>query len=124
MTAQALTLNGTRVLLCDPDGPPIAGDREAADLVGEAFGADAAIIAIPLARLTPDFLRLGTGLAGAILQKLVNYRFQVAVLGDVNDAVADSDALRDFVRESNRGRTVWFLPDLAALEARLAGQAS
>lgn len=124
MTAQSLTLNGTRVFLCDADGPPIAGDREAADLVGEAFGADAAVIAIPLTRLTPDFLRLGAGLAGAILQKLVNYRFQVAILGEVNDAVAASDALRDFVRESNRGRTVWFLSDLAALEAGLTGQAS
>ena len=41
-------------------------------------------------------------------------------MGDVSAAVAASDPLRDFVRESNRGATVWFVDDLAALEARLA----
>ena len=29
-------------------------------------------------------------------------------------------ALTDFVRESNAGDRVWFVPDMAALEARLA----
>lgn len=124
MASQTLTLNGTDVFLCGADGPLIGDDRGAADLLSEAFGADAAIIAIPLARLSPDFLRLSTGLAGAVLQKLVNYRYRVAILGDVSEAVAASDALRDFVRESNRGRMVWFLSDLAALEARLATQTS
>lgn len=32
----------------------------------------------------------------------------------------DSDALRDFLRGSNRGRHVWFVEDTAALEAKLA----
>jgi len=62
--------------------------------------------------------------AGEILQKLINYRFRVAILGDVSAAVAGSAALRDFVVESNRGEMVWFLPDLAALEARLTGQSA
>lgn len=120
MTARILDRHGARVFLCLADGPLVVGDRETSDLIGEAFGAGATIIAIPLTRLGPDFLRLGTRVAGELLQKLINYRFQVAILGDIEAAVADSDALRDFVRESNRGRMVWFLPDLAALEAKLA----
>lgn len=124
MTGQTLTLHGSVVFLCDTDGPVIASDRGADDLIGDAFGSGATMVAIPLARLGPDFLKLSTRVAGALLQKLVNYRFQVVILGDVGAAVAASDALRDFVVESNRGETVWFLPDLAALEARLAGQAS
>jgi len=36
-------------------------------------------------------------------------------------AAAKSDPLRDFIRESNRGTTVWFVRDLASLEAKLAG---
>ena len=124
MTGQTLTLHGTVVFLCNAEGAPIVGDRGAADLIGDAFGSGATMIAIPLARLGPDFLKLSTRVAGELLQKLVNYRFQVVILGDVGAAVATSDALRDFVVESNRGETVWFLPDLAALEARLAGQAS
>jgi hypothetical protein len=122
MSSQTLTLQGTVVFLVAADGPAIASDRDAADLIGEAYGSDARIIAIPLARLSPDFLKLSTRVAGEILQKLINYRFRVVILGDVSVAAAASDALRDFVVESNRGQMVWFLPDLAALEARLADQ--
>jgi uncharacterized protein YlxW (UPF0749 family) len=111
---------GQRVYVCPSDGPCLAQDRDLSDLVGELFGSGARLVAIPLERLGPEFLRLSSGVAGAVLQKLVNYRFQVAVLGDVSAAVAASGPLRDFVRESNRGATVWFVESLAALEAKLA----
>jgi hypothetical protein len=114
-------LSGRRVYLCPADGPSLAEDRNLSDLVGELFSARAGVVAIPLERLGPDFLRLASGVAGQVLQKLVNYRFQVAVLGDVSAAEAASAPLRDFIRESNRGATVWFAPDLEALEVKLGG---
>lgn len=77
-------------------------------------------MAIPLARLGPDFLRLASGVAGEVLQKLVNYRRCVAVVGDTTEAAERSAPLRDFIRESNRGTSVWFVRDLGALEGRLA----
>lgn len=120
MNGRVVEIAGVRAYLCDADGPPIASERAAADIVGETFAAEARLVAIPLARLAPEFLDLKTGLAGAVLQKFVNYQRRVAILGDIAEAVAGSQALRDFVRESNRGRTVWFVPDLAALEAKLA----
>jgi uncharacterized protein YlxW (UPF0749 family) len=110
---------GAKVFVCPEEGPGLADDRNLSDLIGELYGAGARLVAIPLQRLGPDFLRLSSGVAGAVLQKLVNYRFQVAVVGDVSDAAAASGPLRDFVRESNRGTTVWFVDDLAALEAKL-----
>lgn len=110
---------GVGVFVCDADGPPIATERDAVDLVGAAFGTD--VIAIPRTRLTADFFRLRTRLAGEVLQKLGDYRFKVAIVGDVSAEIATSDALRDFVRECNRGRQVWFVEDLAGLERRLAG---
>jgi hypothetical protein len=112
-------IGGHEVFVCAQDGPSLAGDRTLSDLIGELFGSGAKVVAVPLARLGPDFLRLSTGVAGHVLQKLVNYRFQIAVVGDVSAAVAASDPLRDFIRESNRGKTVWFVDDLAALEAKL-----
>jgi hypothetical protein len=114
------TLADQQVFLCPADGPCLADDRELSGLIGDLFGSGAKIVAVPLARLGPDFLRLSSGVAGHVLQKLVNYRFQIAVLGDVSAAVAASDPLRDFVRESNRGTSVWFVDDLAALEAKLS----
>lgn len=113
-------IGGHAVFVCVDDGACLAEDRALSDLIGELFGSGAKLVAVPLARLGPDFLRLSTGLAGQVLQKLVNYRFRIAVIGDVSAAAAKSEPLRDFIRESNRGRTVWFVDDLAALEAKLA----
>jgi len=113
-------LAGRTVYACAAEGPSLAGERALSDLIGELYGAGARMVVIPLERLGPDFLRLSSGVAGEVLQKLVNYRFQVAILGDVSAAAAKSAPLRDFIRESNRGATVWFVEDLTALEAKLA----
>ena len=110
---------GAQVFVAPGDGPSLADDRALSDLIGELFGSGARLVAVPLPRLGPDFLRLSTGVAGHVLQKLVNYHFQIAVVGDVSAAVVASEPLRDFVRESNRGQTVWFVDDLPALETRL-----
>ena len=120
MSDAASEIAGHAVWLCAADGPPLVGERSATDLIGDAMGAGARVVVIPVSRLGPSFLTLSTRIAGEVIQKFVNYGFQVAFLGDVSDAVAASDALRDFIRESNRGRHVWFVADLAALEARLA----
>lgn len=112
-------LSGEKCWLVAGDGAPIDA-RNASDLIGEAYGSEARNMVIPLGRLHAEFLRLRTGIAGEVLQKLVNYGYRPVILGDVTEAVAASDALRDFVRESNRGKMVWFVPDLAGLEAKLA----
>ncbi len=119
MSGKAVTLGRATVWLCAPDGPPLDGEQAALDIIGEAYGSGATLIAIPVARLAPGFLTLSTRVAGGVIQKFVNYGFQAAFVGDIAEAVAASDALRDFVRESNRGRHVWFLDHLDALAARL-----
>lgn len=114
------TINGQRILLCDREGAALASSRDASDLVGEAFSAEAKMIVIPVERLSPDFLKLSSGLAGEVLQKFVNYGLKVAIIGDIAAAIAASGPLRDFVRESNRGHSVWFVDDRADLDARVA----
>ena len=113
------TLCGVRVLVCSPDGPILAAERDANDLISLAWEQDCALIALPTMRLDPAFFRLSTGLAGAIIQKFVNCQLRLAILGDFSSSTAASSPLRDFVRESNRGAAVWFLADLAELTARL-----
>ena len=109
--------NDNPVLICSAEGEPV---RDAGDVIGDAFGLGATWIALPAERLDPDFFRLRTGVAGEFLQKCANYRLRLAVLGDISEQVAASDALRDLVRESNRGGQCWFLPDLETLADRLA----
>lgn len=115
---ETVDLNGTVVLFAG-EGAPIATERDGMDLIGEAMGQGASVLALPVSRLTGDFFELKTGLAGALAQKAVNYRVRLAILGDVSAETAASVSLRDWVREANVGRDVWFLPDRAALEARL-----
>lgn len=90
------------------------------DVIGQAWGTDARWVAIPADQLPDDFFTLRTGVAGEILQKFVNYRLGLAVIGDISRYTAASSALRDLVLESNQGTQAWFLPTLADLEARLA----
>ena len=101
------------------DGAVLSTEAECTDVIGETYGMGIDLIAFPAERLTDDFFWLSTGLAGAALQKFQNYGFRVAILGDISRFTAESPSLRDFVFESNKRGQVLFLPDKAALEARL-----
>jgi hypothetical protein len=114
------TVNDTVVLHLPGAGSPIAGGQDALDVVGEAWAVQAQVVAVPAARFAPAFFDLRSGLAGEFVQKLVNYRLRLAIVGDISAHVRSSDALRDFVRESNRGGHVWFLDGPEDLARRLA----
>ena len=114
---------GVRVLTIDSDGSAIGSEQDATDLISQAWDRAATLVAVPAPRLAPEFLDLSSGRAGAFIQKFVNYRIHLAVVGDLSAALARSRALTDFVREANRGRAVWFVADLAALEQQLAADA-
>lgn len=113
-------LQGLRLLVLPPEGPPILCEADADAILGEAWGRDAALTVIPATRLGEAFFQLETGLAGLILQKFVTYRLRVAILGDLSAQSAKSRALREFIQESNRGESVWFLASRADLERRVA----
>jgi hypothetical protein len=123
MSDEVRTLAGATVYVCAADGPRLDGERAATDIIGDSYASHPAVVAIPVARLSSDFLTLSNRIAGEVIQKFVNYGVGIAFVGDVSGAVAASNALRDFVRESNRGRHVWFVADMAALEAKLAQRA-
>ena len=119
MTDTLRVIAGVRVYVRPPEAPRLASERDADDLIGEAYGVEAEWIAVPVAQLVPKFYRLRSGLAGAIIQKLVTYGLRLAFVGDVTAHTAGSEALRAFIVESNRGGQVWFVADMAELESRL-----
>ncbi|AQT70986.1 MULTISPECIES: DUF4180 domain-containing protein [Streptomyces] len=114
-------INGVPVLMCGTEGETIAGEREALDCIANASyqGADWAVI--PVERFDEAFFRLSTRVAGEIIQKFVQYRVGVVVLGDISRHTEAGTALRDFVRECNRGRQTWFVADADELRDRLTG---
>ena len=113
------THNGLVLLEYDAEGAKLGSDRDASDVLSEAFSVQASIIVIPAERFDPQFFNLRSGLAGGFFQKLQNYHCRLVVLGDFSEHVATSTALRDFVGETNRIGNHLFVPDREALLARL-----
>ncbi|MFD3447149.1 DUF4180 domain-containing protein [Microbacteriaceae bacterium 4G12] len=65
-------------------------------------------IVINKALLSENFFDLKTRLAGEILQKFINYRVKVAIVGDFS--VYSSQSLKDFIYECNNGNDIFYLP--------------
>lgn len=113
-----LQIGATRILVCPPEGEPI-GAGNANDLIADAIGQQADGVAVPVERLRTEFFRLASGAAGEIAQKAVNYGLHLFVVGDIAAAIAASESFAAFVRETNRGRHLWFVADLQAIRERL-----
>jgi hypothetical protein len=97
------------------DGPVITTEADILDPIGNASYSGADTLVIPVSRLSPDFFKLSTGLAGAILQKCTNYSMKVAIVGDISHYTAKSGPLRDFVYESNKHGHIRFIANEAEL---------
>jgi hypothetical protein len=97
------------------DGPLIAAEADILDPIGNASYNGAELLVIPVSRLSPDFFKLSTGLAGAILQKCSTYQMKIAIVGDISQYTAKSGPLRDFVYESNKHGHVRFVASQAEL---------
>lgn len=112
--------HGVPVMMHPSDGDIVATEQDALDLIGNAGYQGARWTAVPADRLDTAFFQLRTRLAGSIVQKFVQYGMGLAVVGDISRHTEESSALRDFVRECNRGRQTWFLADVEELRERLA----
>ncbi|HLI81715.1 MAG TPA: DUF4180 domain-containing protein [Candidatus Binataceae bacterium] len=123
MAYQSYEFHGVRILECDAEGEPIRNNRALNDLISTAWEHRAKWIVLPVARLGDDFFRLSTGIAGEVVQKIVQYHLRLAILGNISRYVEESTALRDFVRESNRGTQFYFVTNREELEQRIAAQA-
>jgi hypothetical protein len=95
-------------------------ERDVVQLIVDAYHVHQADwIAFTPEQLGDDFFELRTGRAGAVTQKFVDYQMGLAVVGDISVRTAASASLADWVRESNRGKNLWFVDDLDELGRRL-----
>jgi hypothetical protein len=112
-------MHGVRVLELEADGTKLQTYNDAVDLIGKSFENHATLILIPVECLDDEFFQLKTRIAGELIQKFVQYRLRLAIVGDISRHLAESSALRAFVTESNRGKDVWFVASRAELGQRL-----
>lgn len=76
------------------------------DRMVEALTADCFGLIVHSADLPEGFFDLSSGIAGEILQKFSNYRMMVGIVGDFT--AVQSYALKCFIAECSRGRSVFF----------------
>ena len=107
------------MLRLEADGPLIRTQDDAMDLIATTFTGGEDVVVVPVERLDPEFFRLASGVAGEVVQKFVNYRRRLVVLGDVSAFAERSDAFRDWLREADRGHDILFVPDEEALARRI-----
>jgi hypothetical protein len=83
--------------------------QDIVDLMGELWDHDCRLIIIGKDHFNKDFFDLRTGLAGDILQKFSNYKLKLVITGNISEY--KSTNFQKFVRESNQGNLIRFLPD-------------
>lgn len=119
MSDIARNIHGLNVLLFAADGPLLSTDRDANDFISAAWEHQASWVAIPVARLSEDFFRLSTRIAGNVIQKFINYKLSLVVVGDISRWTSESKSLTDFVYEANKGKEIWFVRDIEEFERKL-----
>lgn len=88
------TIHDVPVLMCASEGEAIGDERDVLDLIGDAGYQGAQWVVIPVGRLNEAFFDLRTRVAGEIIQKFINYRLGIVVLGDISHHTAASSACR------------------------------
>lgn len=100
------------------EGVVIASPRDMLDLMAHPDMDDADRIVLARENFAPEFYKLASGLLGEVLQKVTNYRKKLAIHGDFSDIT--SEPFKALMRESNRGRQVFFTTDAEAARKALA----
>ena len=108
----------TSIAFIHSDTVLISNVQSALDFIMSIFYNDNCTrVAINKEALCDEFFVLSTGVAGEILQKVVNYRMTLAIIGDFSEYT--SKPLKDFIYECNNGRHVYFVGDIDAAIAKL-----
>lgn len=119
MSYTLTTIQNVQFLVCSPNGGKLKSERDALDVINETFNEDITWVLIPVEQLTEEFFNLQTGIAGSILQKFVQYRRRLVIMGDISHYIEQSRSFNSLVYEMNKGKQVWFLTNQQELTERL-----
>ncbi|MCI8402445.1 MAG: DUF4180 domain-containing protein [Lachnospiraceae bacterium] len=123
MNTEVVRKNNTKIAVVNSDEVLIADVSSALDVIMTVkYETGCTNIAMNKEAITKDFFVLSTCLAGEILQKFINYGIRFAIYGDFSGYT--SKPLRDFMYESNRGKDIYFQPDVSSAIDILSGCAA
>ena len=119
MNIRTIAENETLIAVVESDEALIIDVQSALDLMATVrYETDADRIVLSKAALDERFFVLSSRLAGDVLQKFVNYRMKLAIVGDFS--AYTSKPLRDFIYESNNGSHVFFVSNEAEAVEKLS----
>ena len=108
MTIQTVEQNNIVCAVINCDEKVFTDAQSALDVLMTAkYDAGTKNIVIDKKLIIEDFFILSTGLAGEILQKYTNYGGLIAIYSDYSFYI--SYLLKDFIYESNKGKSVFFV---------------
>ncbi|MCU4988177.1 DUF4180 domain-containing protein [Bacillus cereus] len=108
MEIKKVVIGGINIALVRSDTVVISDVQTALDLVATVqYEVDAKHIVIDKSLISESFFDLKTRLAGDILQKFINYRVKIAIIGDFS--IYTSKSLKDFIYECNKGNDIFYL---------------
>ena len=88
------------------------------DIMGDIYYQGYEKLIIYEKNIHPDFFDLKTKIAGEILQKFSTYRMKLVIVGDFSKY--KSNSLKDFIFESNKGKSTNFLATLDEVLMKLS----
>lgn len=119
MKLQKVTQNDKMIATAYSEESIITDGQSALDfMMSVQYETKCSSIAVNKEALTEDFFILSSGVAGEVLQKCSNYHIQLAIYGDFSKYT--SKPLKDFIYESNNGKTVFFTATLQEALEKLA----
>ncbi len=108
MKMRTIVKHDVTIAIVESETPLITDVSSALDLLASVrYETDCDCMALSKSAVADEFFRLSSGLAGEVLQKFINYRMKLAIIGDY--AYYTSKPLKDFIYESNRGRDIFFV---------------
>lgn len=103
MKLTSVEAGGVTYLEGAPGEALLASARDIDRVLEECFAQSAEAVLLHAANVPPAFFDLSSGEAGAILQKLRNYRIRLALVCEPG-AVTFSQRFQELVAETQRGR--------------------
>ena len=112
MRIETHRIGQAKVAEIQAEGLVLTSVEDGLSLLGDLYYQGFDKIILHEENIVPEFFDLKTKLAGEVLQKFVQYRMPLAVVGDFSKSTSKS--LRDFIYECNQGQQVNFVQELSS----------
>ncbi len=114
MNYRVVTKNDGKYLECISAARPLVTEQDALDLVAACGENDTNFLVLHPEALSGDFFKLRTGVAGTMLQKLINYHVKTAVI--ITNELIIKGKFKEMLAESNRGNNFRTFNNIAEAE--------